>query len=215
MPALGEAMQRPARFYLVIAAAAVLVTAGTAFAQTPDLASPQGPLVLRPIAAAIVFSPEVKVTTFDDQTSTVIGGYAGKLMENRLLIGGGLYWLADTGDETGMVYGGVLLGWRVYGSDRFNASVRGLLGFGDATLIATFAPGYYPGHGPGRGGPVRYWVHDDFFVAEPEANVQVALTRTVYVNFGAGYRVTAGAGVFDQDLRSVTGTVGVQFNFGN
>jgi peroxiredoxin len=47
----------------------------------------------------------MKVTPVDGTTSTLVGVYGGKLIEDRALVGGALYWLADPRDEARLTYG--------------------------------------------------------------------------------------------------------------
>jgi len=94
-----------------LACSLVLAGRGVATGQALDTQS-SGPLVLRPIDTRIVFSPDVKVTTVDNYTATLVGFYVAKQFENRLLLGGAGYWLVDPHDQTGLYYFGVLTGFR-------------------------------------------------------------------------------------------------------
>jgi hypothetical protein len=209
---------RPPRFVTAILAGLILAIGHNALAQPTAGTPTQGPLVLSPIQSAIVFSPDVKVTTVNDKTSTLVGGYAGKLIEQRVLIGGGVYVLADPRDDAHLVYGGLVAGWRLYGSGRLNANALVLAGPGQATLFASFSPSPDPRQGrrleantvAGR----RFDVRSDFVVAEPQLNVQIGVTTAIHFNLGASYRFTSAPDYFNDRLRGASGSVGIQFDLG-
>jgi hypothetical protein len=49
-----------------------------------------------------------------------------------------------------------------------------------------------------------------FFIAEPQANVHVNLTRGQRIVFGVGYRATAGANFIDDQLNGLSGSISYQ-----
>ena len=73
------------------------------------------------------------------------------------------------------------------------------------------------GRGPGRGGsfPISgdtaILVREYFFVVEPQASVIWHFTRWARLDLGVGYRLTAGAGALDEDLRGPSASIAVQF----
>src|SRR5262245_22863932 len=121
-------------FAFVVAATFVVsfVVARPALAQT----SQSGPLVLTPIPSSVVFSPSVEVTTVNHDRSEIVGAYVGRLMDRSLLIGGGLYWLANPRDDAHLTYGGIVLGWKAHDGSKFDLGVHGLVGIGSATFYA-------------------------------------------------------------------------------
>jgi hypothetical protein len=62
----------------------------------------------------------------------------------------------------------------------------------------------------------QFRVYDDFFVAEPEIDVQLKLASRIRLTAGAGYRAAAGwrRGFDDEQLRGATGSMSLQVNFG-
>ena len=50
-----------------------------------------------------------------------------------------------------------------------------------------------------------------FFVVEPQASVIWHFTRWARLDLGVGYRLTAGAGPLDEDLRGPSASMAVQF----
>jgi hypothetical protein len=214
------------RTNVLAAALACLLCAwpGSANAQSPDLSAQTsaggGPLILQPSGDGLVFAPDVKYARFGSGKGTLVGGYGGWLVDNTLLLGAGAYGLVDhkrSDPVSGMTYGGFVTGW-TGGSDKpISAGLRGLVGFGRASITdtVTLTPG--PGSRSSSGsdmrvsGPVRYKYRDDFFVFEPQANVLFRLARGIAVDVSAGYRIVQGA----YDNKRLSGASGsVAFRFG-
>jgi len=184
----------------------------------------QGPLVVTPISRRVVFTPDVKVTTVNGRTSTFVGGSAGIEIDDRFFIGGAAYGMVAPLDTATMFYGGLLTGYRLVGDDNVAITVRGLIGFGQANVYASFDGG---GGGPypvphGRYGPAYGYypygygypyVWNGFFVAEPEVNASVSITRAARLTAGASYRATAGFYGPESQISGFAGTFGIQFRF--
>jgi hypothetical protein len=200
--------------------------------QPADPAAPAGPsqLVLERVESGVVFVPDVRFGTVDDRNATFVGGYAGWLTDQTFLVGGGGYWLANHDDDFKMAYGGAVVEWRLRGTERIAFGTRALVGGGTATIGGSLGrlrdidgPVIAAWHGGRHGGPglrtplspaVQIVVDDTFFILEPQANVLWRLTRWMSVNAGVGYRVIAGADFLDDELRGVSGSVGLQFGSG-
>ena len=60
------------------------------------------------------------------------------------------------------------------------------------------------------GQDVRLTYHEDFLVAEPQANVLLRVNQRVRVSVGAGYRAVAAAKRIDHRLRGSSGSVAVE-----
>lgn len=195
----------------------LLATASSAVAQSLDAPRPAdgGPLVLTPIQSSIVFSPDVKVSTVNDKTAVLTGGYIGKLTEKIVFVGAGAYWLAEPREDARLFYGGLMMEARVLGTNRLNLSARGLLGAGQGTVYqtGTFAgDARHPFHGVRPDGTFRIAFQQYFLVAEPEIRFSYEVGDSVSVNLGAGYRVTSADGGFGDRMRGATASVGVQFD---
>src|SRR6185369_16062854 len=113
----------------------------------------------------------VKLTTVDDATATLVGAYVAKLIDTKVLVGGAGYWLVNPLDQAHLWYGGMLLGWKLAGDNRMNVGVRGLAGFGGATIyrtVTTFARPDFHHMSPSKGGAFtqRIGYEDVFLVAE-------------------------------------------------
>ena len=182
----------------------------------------QGPLVLTPIPRRVVFTPDVKVTTVNGRTSTFVGGSAGIEIDDRFFIGGAAYGMVAPLDTATMFYGGLLTGYRLVGDDNVAISVRGLIGFGQANVYASFnGGGPYPvphgRYGPAYGYyPYGYgypYVWNGFFVAEPEVDASVSISRAARLTVGASYRATAGFYGPESQINGFAGTFGIQFRF--
>lgn len=199
---------------------ALLVAAPVRAQSTDQTQQPTtgGPLVLRPISSALVFAPDVKVTELHDTTGVLAGGYAGKLIEDTVLLGGAVYVLADPREDVRLWYAGLLTGAPLIRFDDFRVEARGLLGIGRGSVFETVSANRL---GRGRrdddrafvddgSGNVRVRYETDLVVAEPELRFAFALSPAVSVDAGVGYRFTGGRGTLDQELRGVTGAVGLR-----
>ena len=219
----------------VLGAALLAGTALPALAQEvqpADRAAPAAPsrLVLERVESGPVIVPDVRFGTIDDRHATFAGGYAGWLTDQSFFVGGGGYWLANNEDDFKMAYGGAVVEWRLRGAERIAFGTRALVGGGTATLggslgrlrdidgpvIASWRGGR---HGaPGVRNPispaVQIVVDETYFILEPQANVLWRLTRWMSLTAGLGYRVVAGADFLDDELRGVSGSVGLQFGSG-
>ena len=214
-------------------AALLVVAALPAVAQEAQPAgppsSPPSRLVLEPVESGVVFVPDVRFGSVNERTATLVGGHAGWLTEQTFLVGAGGYWLANREDDFKMAYGGAVVEWRLRGTERLAFGTRALVGGGAATLGGSvaqlrdidgpvIASAHDVGHRFGPGGrtfPAVYLVVDEtFFILEPQANVTWRLARWLALNAGVGYRVVAGADVLDDELRGVSGNVGLQLGTG-
>src|SRR6478735_4603403 len=130
-------------FARAVACAGLLAAAIPAAAQAPDPTPPGGgPLQVQRIHSALVAQPDVKITDLDGRTSTLIGGQVGVLTDDTLFAGGAFYMNANREDDLKMTYGGLVLGWQLVNGRAVSAGVKGLVGFGEATLgdTVSFAP---------------------------------------------------------------------------
>jgi hypothetical protein len=200
---------------LAVMAAPVLASAQTAPA-APALQ--EGSLVVETMESGFVVTPDFRFTEVDDKYGSLAGIRAGWLTDDRLLIGGAGYWLANGSADRKMAYGGLVVEWSLARSRRFGLSFGALVGGGSSTLgvdVLGFPRGRFPHHrwpdtDPGEPETVRVGAREGFFIAEPQANVSLLLTRWLRLGAGVGYRLLGGAGQFESRLRGVSGTVSVQ-----
>jgi hypothetical protein len=202
----------------------LLVSASAARAQTPSAASAQGPLVLEPIHSPFVIAGDYKVTELDGDVAHMAGVRAGRLMDDVFFAGGAVYWLPAGPNRAELTYGGALLGWSSSPQHRIRFGGSGLVGVGTARLATDFTLLQR-----GIGLPdefrsvvittsagtrvVRALVRDDFFVFEPQANLNTRLTDHLSVDWSAGYRVVGQADALRNRLDGATGSLAVRFTF--
>jgi hypothetical protein len=205
---------------LAVVTMGIWLLGAAAFAQDapPRPASSQGPMTVERIRNGFAIAPDVKVTDISSRTGVLMGGYGGWMVDNTLLLGAGGYGLVNDARVHGMGYGGFVAEWLQRTDRPIGYSVRGLLGFGSASLDRTVMQ--YPPRPffrdeiigpPGTPVPVTVRTRNDFFVAEPQANLLINLSNRLRVGIGAGYRfVSAEHGVSNR-LSGATGSIMVQF----
>ena len=57
----------------------------------------------------------------------------------------------------------------------------------------------------------RLRVNESYFIAEPQVNGLVNLTRWMRLEAGVGYRLIGGADLLDDALRGISGSIALQF----
>jgi hypothetical protein len=180
----------------------------------------QGPMIVERVRSGFLAAPEVKVTRFDNKTSELVGGYAGWLSDQTFFIGGAGYWLANHSRDRELGYGGIVFGIMSRTDKAVGFSVKGLLGGGRANRTESITllddPDIrIPALGPSRSVtlPTRVVdvrVRDDFFLAEPEANVTFNFSRRFRLTAGAGYRFTGTDRYRRDGLNGPTGNISFQ-----
>jgi hypothetical protein len=191
-----------------------------------DQTQPAGPMKIERVQSGAVIAPDFKVTRFDGRTSALLGGYGGWLSERTLFIGGGGYWLVNGGHDRGLGYGGLVLQWLGRGDQAIGYSLKGLVGGGEATLAQTITQTVRFPDLRGIDGRLqvpqrtpqtittRVRTEQAFFIAEPEADVVIRLTRSLHLTAGAGYRIIAAEHGNESRLRGPVGTIGLQLGGG-
>ena len=224
---------------LLCGVALSICVSADALAQTASTQTQPGQLTIERVDHGFVFAPDARVTEVDGETAALVGGYAGWMTDRTWMIGAGGYWLANQDDDLKMAYGGLIVEYLARSQERIGFGVRGLVGGGSTTLGSTVGeyfgvdgdiglPIRDPRHDGasrmvrgGRGGhgggsiPIasntEILVHEYFFVVEPQASVIVHFSRWARLGLGVGYRLTAGAGPLDENLRGPSASVAVQF----
>ena len=196
--------------FLVIALVPLRVAAQT----TP---SAPGPMIFEPVRSGWLAAPDFKITEVDHRTSELVGGYAGRITDDTFFIGGGGYWMANQSRDREMAYGGLVVQWLARTNARLGFSVKGLVGGGAATLsgLTLLRDNDDRDDRRGRITTIRGRHNQAFFVAEPEADVLVRLTRHMRLTVGAGYRFTTSERGGDSRLRGAVGTLGLQIGGGS
>jgi hypothetical protein len=217
-------MMRASVAALALCCLPVAASAQTTSGGAPPPAS-AGPMIVEQIHSGFLVTPDVKITEVDKKTSELLGGYAGWVADDTIFIGGGGYWLANQSRDREMAYGGLVVQWFALSSSHFGLSAKGLVGGGRATLSSPLSqilvrpPRGRVNQDDLRRVPIATTLvrfREDFFVAEPELDALVRLTRHLRLTVGAGYRFTsAGDRQDDNRLRGAVGSVGLQIGGGH
>jgi hypothetical protein len=210
---------RLTRIFPVAAACAMLLAwSSVASAQTP--ASP-GPLVLEPLGSGFVVAPDVKFTKINGTVETLAGGYAAHVSDKHLLAGGAGYWLANGRQGRGLAYGGGMAGWIFRPDSAVSFTAKGLAGLGWLSDNPVLPVSDLRSDDGRRGRftnttPVslRYRVDRQFFIAEPEVDVQLMVTQRLRVTAGASYRLVDLPRGLDELAQGPSGSISAQFRFG-
>lgn len=217
------------RVFPIAATCIICVMPSLASAQANTAPVTQGPMTVERLHNGFLIAPDVKLTEVDHTTSGLIGGSAGWVTDETFFIGGGGYWLANQSSTRKMAYGGLVVQWLARTDERVGFSVKGLLGAGGATTAETVTEVLYPPNfpfGPDghmlTGDPLMHptlttttasvRVRQGFFVAEPEANLTVRLTKGVRLAGGVGYRAVSRDHRNGTQLSGATGSLGLQFD---
>ena len=195
-------------------------------AQTTPAPAP-APMVVETIHKGWLFAPDMRATDLGGETGALAGGYIGRITDNSWVIGGGGYFLTNRDDDFKLLYVGPVVEWIARADRRIGFGIRGLVGGGSATLPLAVSEVFDPrvlasSHSTrrGRGGfalidpTARIAVRDDFFVAEPQANLLVNLSAGQRLVFGVGYRVVGSAPLLGDALNGVSGSISYQIGGG-
>ncbi len=212
----------------IIALIALCIASLLPSAAAAQAAAPASPLKIEPIDSGFLVAPDARFTEVNGKFATLAGVYGGWLTDRTLLIGAGGYWLANRDDNFKMQYFGGVGSWTIGARRKVGLRAGALVGGGSATLAKTYgdlfgempagAPGTSRDHGlsfRGRGGsPISsatlVRVNEDFFIAEPQVNAVMSLTKWLHLDAGIGYRLIGGADLLNDDLRGVSGSIALQ-----
>lgn len=220
----------------IMIAVLTLLLSSAASAQTPapaDVSTPSQ-MIVEKIENGWLFAPDVRITDLDGRTSTLAGGYVGRITDRTLTFGGGGYWLTNRDDDFNMAYGGAVVQWMMRADHAVGFGLRALVGGGSATMPRALGDlvkfddrdGHIVSRGLRFGGrtisPVNpidptevVAVNDDFFVVEPQLDVLWNLSRRYRINFGVGYRAVGWAPYLGDQLRGVSGSIAFQVGGGS
>ena len=201
---------------LIVLALTPLSAAAQDAAQQPT----SGPMIFEPVHNGWLIAPDAKVTEVDRRTSEIVGAYGGRIFDNTWIVGGAGYWMANPSHDRDLAYGGLVVQWLAWTSAPLGFSIKGLVGGGGTSLTQTITPVVRPFDRDDRrdvitGRSVSIRTHQAFFVAEPEADLLIRLTRHMRLTVGAGYRVVAADRGGDSQLRGPVGTLGLQIGGGS
>ena len=200
---------------------ALMISGCIAAAQDGATAPVQGPMSVERVHNGFTVAPDVRISRLDGSTAWVAGAYAGWVIDEHLLLGGGIYGLTNPHNVRDLVYGGGVVGWLVRSDSPVSFGARTLLGVGQAKLDESVTLiGRVPFAGV-RVAPqplpvtVNATFHEHVFVAEPQADAYIRLTRWAALDVGVGYRAIGGGDRIDNinvdhQLNGVSGSISVQ-----
>jgi len=177
-------------------------------------------IVVEEIHNSFVVAPDVRFTTVDDRGATLLGAYAGVLLDRTVLLGGAGYWMPDKIHSLRFGYAGGIVEWRVRPADPVTIAVRGLVGGGAVTTAddvwilreeRCWGDDSRWGDWDGRcGGHIDWSRYTGFLIAEPQVSLLFHVTPRVGINVGAGYRFIGEADGYEDRLRGAYGSIAVQ-----
>lgn len=141
-------------------------------------------------------APTIKFTTFDDQLGILMGGYAGVMLNSKLMLGAGAYALVNNieaartnaADPTlywNMWYTGFVPEYTFKSNKLFHAAVSALIGGGGVMKNERYK---------GFDEDSDNLDYSGFFVAEPQVNFEMNITSYLRVAIGGSYRFVSGSG---------------------
>jgi hypothetical protein len=211
---------------LTLGALALALSFGSAaFAQDQSTPAPSNSkLIVEEVQSGWVFNPDARAADLNGKTGALAGGYIGHISDSRWIVGAGGYYLANRDDHFKMAYAGPVFEWLIRSDRKIGFGVRTLIGAGTATLPFSVSDLIDPRVLPAAARFARdvrvgtfldldlqrtVGVHDEFFVAEPQANVTLNLSQGQRIVFGLGYRAVANSRLSDE-LSGVSGSVSFQ-----
>jgi hypothetical protein len=145
--------------------------------------------------------PVLKLGSINDYLSMFVGYSGAWVMNRRLSIGGGGYFLISdvyfSGNKLNMGYGGLEVGYTVNPDALVHFTFGSLIGGGGVELM-----------GVGR---------EAFFIFEPAAGLEINVTKFLRLDAGVTYRLVSGvthvSGLSDAALSGFTGEIALKFGF--
>ena len=193
------------------AAVIALSAPSIAMAQDSPAQNQSGPMTVELVTERYAIAPEVKAGNVDGVTGVLVGGHGGMFIGSRLLVGGGLYTLVNGSRGRGLTYGGGMVGWQWWNGRTFAGDIRGLVGVGQGTTTQSVTLTDRQGHTLSQ----ARFLSTDFFVAEPQADLLVRLTKHLHLQLGAGYRLTAADRGLTDHFNGATGSLALRIGPAN
>jgi hypothetical protein len=180
------------KYNIVWTLAALLALPSLSAAQEapPTLVNQGGPMTVEAIRQHFAIAPEYKVSKLGDTTAQLVGAHGGIFVTRDILVGAAFYTMTN-GEEgrSGLTYGGAVFGWQPFTTGAFGVNLRGLIGFGSGTTSDTVTLTTHDRRGVpiGTQEGIR-WYSSGLFVAEPQVDLVVGLTKLLHLQIGGGYR---------------------------
>ncbi len=149
-------------------------------------------------------APAIKFTTFDDKMGVLLGGYAGVMLNSKLMLGAGAYALVNNieaprthaADPTlywNMWYTGFVPEYTIKGNKLIHIAAGALIGGGGVMKSERYKE--WDDH--------ESLDYSSFFVGEPHINLELNITSYLRLGIGGSYRFVKGsntAGITDEKL---------------
>jgi hypothetical protein len=152
----------------------------------------------------------LKITAIDGEVAN-LGGIGGTwIIGHRVTLGLAWYWLdtdvekdvSGTPHDLGMDYAGLELGYVFLSESPVHFTLHSLVGAGNVSIENTITGGS---------------VDDDYFVIEPNIDLEVNVTTWFRACGGLSYRFIEGVrgvtGISDRDLGGLSGTIFLKFGW--
>jgi hypothetical protein len=177
----------------------------------------QGPMTIERVENGFAIAPDFKVTRLQGASVGVLGVYGGWVFDHALLLGAGGYWLTNRSSQSDLAYGGAVVEWRQFTDHRLGFSARGLAGVGQANTATTTLIDVRLPSGRVDADDVRdtdsfstFRRRNTFFLAEPQLDLVLNLTRWLHLHGGIGYRLTTSGRTGSDRLDGVSSSVSLQ-----
>lgn len=203
----------------LLAFAAVAAIPALAAAQTaqPGTINQGGPMTIEQVEQHFAIAPEYKVTDLDGFTGQLLGAHGGVFVGKSFLIGAGFYTMLNGSEgQHGLTYGGAVVGWEPWNSGRFGVGLRSLVGWGRGTTSETVTlttrerrGATLSTHQGLRG------ITTDLFIAEPQVNLLVGLTKHLHLDIGGGYRFAGAEHVDNDRFSGASGSIALRIGSAN
>ncbi|MBC7903996.1 MAG: hypothetical protein H7Y27_11260 [Gemmatimonadaceae bacterium] len=160
-------------------------------------------------------------TKFNGQNALFTGAYGGWMINHKLMVGAGAWWMASKNKGVGLNaethernnlktgYGGLMVEYYLINDRKFNVSASALVGGG--ILKNGKGKGTLPENG---GDELKDIDATGYAVVQPSVNVEMSVTDWCRVGVGAGYRYIRGAdmdGITNSKLSAPTANLTVKF----
>ncbi len=179
---------------------------------TPTPVNQGGPMIVEQAEQRFAMTPEYKVSDFDGFTAQFVGAHGGALVAKSFLVGAGLYTMTNGDGPRGLTYGGAVVGWEPWSSGRFGVNLRSLIGMGRGTTTESVTLTTRDRRGTTIGTrEATRWVRSDMFVAEPQVDLLLGLTKHIKLDIGAGYRFAHADRIGNDRFSGAGGTVALRF----
>ena len=163
--------------------------------------------------------PVVKFTNINDQFAVLIGGRGGWILNHSLLLGGGLYGVANEVDapegalplegplDIEFGYGGFELEYIIHPKSLVHYSVYTLIGAGATNYVKKFNSFFESNEQAGE--------TDFLFVLQPAVNAELNVTTWFRLNAGISYLLVVGVDQNALDNQDFSGIAAIlTFKFG-